>query len=142
MRREGGNATSADLTPGTSQVIGVDNVYITLSLILYHHYHYTFRPHGVAADTLCACPMATWLRACQSVVIIWTDHIRGSQVEMIAATATAVAVSTFRRDREMAEQRRARSSGDPLDPGAKFAIVVHVGALLNPFSGMRDIRNP
>ncbi|BDA42925.1 hypothetical protein COCOBI_03-8180 [Coccomyxa sp. Obi] len=46
------------------------------------------------------------------------------QVEMLAGTATAVAVSSFRRDRELAEQRRARASGDPLDPGARFATVV------------------
>ncbi len=52
---------------------------------------------------------------------------------MIAATATALAVSTFRRDREMAEQRRARSSGYPLDPGARFATVVQVGLSYQPF---------
>ncbi|CAL8467436.1 g6974 [Coccomyxa elongata] len=46
------------------------------------------------------------------------------QVEMLAGTATAVAVSSFRRDRELAEQRRARASGDLLDPGARFATVV------------------
>ncbi|KAK9909574.1 hypothetical protein WJX75_004333 [Coccomyxa subellipsoidea] len=48
------------------------------------------------------------------------------QVGMLQGTATALAVSTFRRDRTRAEQRRAlqRASGDPLDPGARFASVV------------------
>lgn len=63
-----------------------------------------------------------------------TQHVCISQVEMIAGTATAVAVSSFRRDRELAEQRRARASGDLLDPAARFATVVQVGFMNSVFS--------
>jgi hypothetical protein len=54
--------------------------------------------------------------------------VRALQVGMLQGTATALAVSTFRRNRTRAEQRRAlqRAFGDPLDPGARFASVVQV----------------
>ena len=35
------------------------------------------RPHGVAADTLCVCPMATWLWVCRFVIIIMAPSLKG-----------------------------------------------------------------
>lgn len=52
------------------------------------------------------------------------------QVGMLQGTATALALSVFRRGRARVEQRRQqqqqRASGDLLDPRARFAHVVQV----------------
>ena len=73
------------------------------------------------------------LRSCCANSARFADYhavhaVRALQVGLLQGTATALAVSTFRRDRTRAEQRRAlqRASGDPLDPGARFASVVQV----------------